>query len=658
MILRWCIVLSLLAAVDPSPAADLSAALETANLRLRKDAPIPIEIRFQNSTPRLLEGRLEFTLLLGDRKSGVHRTAEIVIRPGTQTIPVLLPPPPEAHPGDGIAARMRWLGADGKRDLGDQQIGIYGIGADVVLGIVRTERRLTELDHARDASLALESLRPPLEATSWLTFTTHQAPIATGSLPAHPAGLCPYDAVFLEGKAFAAANEKQLTALARWVEAGGSAGICADAALEERHANFLNRLAVAAHPQVTFALDPNGAVGISGAPANVPVLLRPGLGRAFVTLDAGSAARDFDRNSWHAAVAWLWKLRESEQREVARTGRWSKDFLRSGQGWRGPDELELSSLWSAAAGFNALTPGAPRQMPLGVVALVLGALLVVAGPADWLVLGWMRRRRWTWFVFPLSCAAFAWLTAHLAGGYLGIEDRSGRVRIVELADDGRPVREVRYEMILPARDRDWSFDLRDSVAVPVSRVQTRLPSSAPADLKADALTDAGGISEWPAPGHFILRRTLRQWAPAMVRITTFPDAKDESQPDWNSALQYFRNTPDVERWQPDDAATGGFTFEIPKRDGSEERYRNFNTVRIRAGMQLEPDIDEDSFVRWVAFGTNRRILGGLGAAVSPVIAGTSDLIQTREDLRNHRVLCAWRRVDGELLIYRRGFPAK
>ena len=36
-------------------------------------------------------------------------------------------------------------------------------------------------------------------------------------MPRHALGWCAYDAVFLDGPAFAAANEKQLTALARWV---------------------------------------------------------------------------------------------------------------------------------------------------------------------------------------------------------------------------------------------------------------------------------------------------------------------------------------------------------------------------------------------------------------------------------------------------------
>ena len=366
--------------------ADLTATLELGNFRLRKDAPMPVEVRLQNPTPRLLEGRLEITLLLGSRKAGIHRSAEIVLQPGTHTLPFSLPPVSDAHPGDGIAARLRWLGADGARELGEQSIGIFGIGGhEVVLAIARTERHHTELDHARETSLNIESLRPKLDAASWLTFTTFQANVATQHLPTHPLGWCAYDAVFLDAPAFAAANEKQLASLARWVEAGGSVGVVPGMRLGERHATFLNRLSASEKSPVQFALDPNGLLTRSSAkprPETAPILLHTGLGRSFIASELDENPKTFDRNEWRAAVAWLWKLNASEQRAVEVTGRWSKDFSRENRAWLDPNELDPTAIWSAAAGFNALTPGAPRQMPLSLVAAVLGALLFIVGPAD------------------------------------------------------------------------------------------------------------------------------------------------------------------------------------------------------------------------------------------------------------------------------------
>ena len=173
---------------------------------------------------------------------------------------------------------------------------------------------------------------------------------------------------------------------------------------------------------------------------------------------------------------------------------------------------------------------------------------------------------------------------------------------------------------------------------------------------------APSTSEWPSAGHFILRRTVPQWSPAMVRITSFAELPDGLQPDWESALAHFRVHGSEENWKPGDAGDASFQFEIPRRDGGEEAFAH---VRLDGGagggFPVVPEIGwsgDPMFARWLAFGSDRRILGGLATATSPLLAGTSDLIHEREPSPGRRVLCAWRRVGGELLIYRRSFPVK
>ena len=655
-------ILLLLAFAASAQAADLAATLEIGNLRLRKDAPIPLEVRFQNPTPRLLEGRLEIALPVGSRKAGIHRSAEMVLQPGTQVLPLSLPPVSDAHPGDGIAAQLRWIGADGARELGEQSIGIFGIGGhEVVLAVARTERHLTDFDHARETSLNLESLRPTLDAASWLTLTTLQAKVATQSLPTHPLGWCAYDAVFLDAPAFAAANEKQLTSLARWVEAGGTVGVVAGRSVSEQHAAFLNRLSASEKSPVEFTVDPNGMlVRTSAKPRRetAPILLRTGLGRAFIATEMDENPKTFDSNEWHAAVAWLWRLRASEQRAVEATGRWSKDFFQTNQVWRDPDDLDTTAIWSAAAGFNALTPGAPRQIPLSLVAAILCALLLVVGPADWFTLGWLRKRRWTWIAFPIVCAGFTWWTAHLAGHYLGVADRTGCIRFVDLAEDGHVLRELRFALLLPARDREWRFDLRDAIAVSIPRTNANLLASPIAGMESAPSTNADSVSEWPSPSHFLFRRTLRQWSPAMVRITSFDHSTSGALPDWDPALAHFQKDVSAENWSPAKANNSGFHFEVPKAGGEGEPFVRNRRGRI-PGLDASPGGEDDgSFARWAAFGDSSRFLGGLSIATSTALAGISDFGGARECPNDSRVVCAWRRTDGELLIYRRIFPAK
>ena len=624
-------------------AADLTATLETANLRLRRGGPIPLEIRFQNPTQQLLEGRLEITLLLGDRKAAVHRGAELVLQPGTHTVPVLLPPP-DAHPGDGIAAQLRWIGADGTRDLGRQQIGIYGIGGnEFVLGTVRTGRRMTEADHARETSLSVESLRPKLDASGWLTFTTLTSPIASGSLPVHPLGWCAYDAVFLDGPAFAAANEKQLAALTRWIEAGGSLWVCADVAVQERHAAFLDALC-ARHG--TKKRCTSGEGGRLSAPGREPFVLWPGLGTAVIGTHAPDE-KELAGKPWRAAVATFWKLPPDQVREVAAKGVWDKDWAKQSRWLSEQDDGELRSLWLATAGLDTLQPGAPRLIPLALVGGMLGVLLLCVGPGDYLFLGWMRRRRWTWLLFPALCAVCTWWMWRAAERSIGTDDRRGTVRFVDVARDGRVLREVRYEFLLPARDREWEVRVEDGTAVAMPRVEqsSDTPLAVP-DFNNAAESPRDATFEWESASRGRLKRSLRQWTPALVRVTSFPaDARDDSGSPWdalearNDRFQYNEEFENVLAREP-----------VPTPDGMQCWSKS-------PGWGALPGALDYRFSRR-QFGTSERMPGErlrttawLGRA--PGVTGT--LLRTMEDdnARGAHFLLAWRQEGGVTPIYRR-----
>ncbi len=638
------LLLSVLASLNCAQAAELTATLETGNLRLRRGGPIPLEVRFQNPTPRLLEGRLEITLLLGDRKAAVHRGAELVLQPGAHTVPVLLPPPPGAHQGDGLAARLRWLGPDGSLDLGAQQIGIYGVGGhEIVLGIVRSGRRLTDLDHKREASLGLESLRPKLDAAGWLTFTTLTAPIAAESMPAHPLGWCAYDAVFLDGPAFASANEKQLAALARWVESGGSLWMCADAPVQERHAAFIDTLCTRHGTKKRSTL---GEAGRLSVPGREPFILWPGLGTA-VVVTRSADEKEFEGKPWRAAVAAFWKLPPDQVREVAAKGVWDKDWARQSRWLNEQDEGELRALWLATAGMDTLRPGAPRLIPLALVGGMLAVLLLCVGPGDYLLLGWLRRRRWTWLLFPVLCALCATWMWRAAERSIGTDDRRGTVRLVDVARDGRVLREVRYEFLLPARDREWEVRVEDGTAVAMPRVESDLATTFAAVARPETAGRPGDATfEWESSSRGRMKRSLRQWTPALVRVTSFPAAaRDDSGAPWDAL----------------EARNSRFEF-----NEEFEKVREREPVPTPAGMQcwskspgwgaLPGALDYRFSLRQFGLseqmpGSRLRTTAWLGRA--PSVTGT--LLRTMEDdnARGAPFLLAWRQEGSVTTIYRR-----
>jgi hypothetical protein len=625
-------------------AAELTATIETGNLRLRRGGPIPLEVQFKNPTQRLLEGRLEITLLLGERKAGVHRGAELVLQPGAQTVQVLLPPPPDAHPGDGIAARLRWLTADGARDLGTQQLGIYGIGGnEFVLGIVRTGRRLTDLDHAREASLGVESLRPKLDAAAWLTFTTLTAPIASTSLPAHPVAWCAYDAVFLDGAAFAATSEKQLAILARWIEAGGSLWICADAPVQDRHVAFLDTLCARHGTGKRCASGEGGRVSV---PGREPFVLRPGIGTAVIITHAADE-KELGGKPWRAAVAAFWKLPPDQVREVSANGVWDKDWAKQSRWLSEQDDGELRALWLATSGLDALRPGAPRLMPLALVGGALAVLLLCVGPGDYLLLGQLRRRRWTWLLFPALCVLCGLWMWRAAERSIGTDDRRGTVRLVDVARDGRVFREVRYEFLLPARDREWEVPVHDGMAVVMPRAEQESEArfGAPNRSVAPAFS-SDATFDWESASSGRMKRSLRQWTPALVRVTSFPtDARDDSGAPWdawearNDRFQYDEEFQKVLEREPVPTPAGMQCWSRSPGWGALPGALDYRFSRRQFGMAEQMP------------GSRLRTTAWMGRA--PGAAGT--LLRTMEDdnASGAHFLLAWRQEGNLTTIYRR-----
>ena len=625
-------------------ATDFTVTLETRNLRLRKDAPISLGARFQNPTQRLLQGRLEITLLSGDRKAGVLRSAELVLQPGTRTVPLLIPPPPDAREGDGIAARLRWIGTDGIRDLDEQRIGIYGLGGtEVVLGIVRTERRLTDLDHAREMSLNVESLRPKLDAAGWLTFTTLTTPIAIENLPTHPLGWCACDAVFLDGSAFASASEKQLHALARWVEAGGSLWICADAPVQERHEAFLNTFCSSHGTQKRCALGEGGRLG---APGREPFILWPGLGTVVIVTHAANE-KELGGKPWRKAVATFWKLPPDQVREIAANGVWDKGWARQSRWLSEHDDGELRALWLATAGLDTLRPDAPRLIPLTLVGAALAVLLLVVGPGDYLLLGWLRRRRWTWLLFPVCCALCAWWMGRAAERHIGSNDRRGTVRLVDVARDGHVLRELRYEFLLPTRDREWEVRVEDGMAVAVLREEQQFyggPVPSTFNRTADSSHDA--IFEWESASRGHIRRSLRQWTPSLLRVTCFPnDARDDSGVPWdalearNGRFRYNEEAEVMVAREPAATPTGMQAWSSSPAWGRLPGALDYRFSRRQFGVDEQMP------------GSRLRATAWMGRA--PGVTGTLLHTMENDNPRGAPFLLAWRQEGSTTTIYRR-----
>lgn len=651
----------LLGFLPPATAASpITATPLTQDLHLRKNAPIPLELRVQHSGQGVETGRFEATLLYRDQRAATITSQEFVFGSGERTVLLMLPPPPGIQDGDALAMRLRWLNGKSATDLGETRLGIYGFASnELILAVVRTGRRIPELHTTRERSLALENLRPRLDTAGWRTFSTILAPIPVEALPTHPLGWCAYDSVFLDTAAFASTSDRQLTALGRWLEAGGSAFIAAGddspTPLTERHAAFLTRLAGNGGP--VFRAEA-GRITPS-TPSTNPVRLRPMLGRVSVELSPGREEKDYETNAWNAAVGWSWKLREAEIRVVEAKGKWSPGALRGRAEGDGTEEWQLASwLWSSAIGYDALSPDKPRPLPLGMVALLLGTLLLAVGPGDWLLLGWLRRRRWTWVLLPILCVLAGWWAASLAARTIGRGDRTGLVTLTDIGPDGRILRECRMEMILPARDREWTVQARDGIASPFARVGQGLFA-----LPSERQDIGDNSGEWKTSTLFEHRRSLRQWTPVMAQSTTFPESRDTTGIEWDVLAAQWGRLDSAGRSRTLLASAGWNVVFAADRDSLPPApapvpdAQDFDWQPPFTALRIEGRINEQSRMRYDA--AYALLDGSASSATKPLLSHRSPLLTGAGALLaappSPLTALAWRETAHEIHIIRRHF---
>jgi hypothetical protein len=103
--------------------------------------------------------------------------------------------------------------------------------------------------------------------------------------------------------------------------------------------------------------------------------------------------------------------------------------------------------------MTQLMPRTVRLIPFSAMVGMLALFLLMIGPVDYFLLGFLRRRRFTWVLFPATSLAFLVATVLMANHYLGLRDQRTSLTVVDLGRDGTALRWNRYELVFAARDK-------------------------------------------------------------------------------------------------------------------------------------------------------------------------------------------------------------
>lgn len=419
----------------------------------------------------------------------------------------------------------------------------------------------------------------------------HVQPWGARDIPEDPLWLCAFDMLLISERGLAALTPEQLSGVLAWARAGGSLCIHAPERLGQEQLNFLRQLmGFGAGRAGDLTLDSDGKLLTVTDSPDAPILAEPGLGRAVLLPSSVPLPQLLNDVALQGRLLrFLWRFRSDLQmadptdfrsqamltRLAATTGAGSFALDEEGLRVTNPDVvpslaqrlgdynriglttsvredgrqyvepgtvlslLRLNGLQPRIEGAlsnitRMLLPSTLRLVPTWIMFLILLSYIIVIGPLEYFVLGWLRARKYTWIVFPATTLAVTLLTMAVAQAYMGGQDSLRSLTITDLGEGRLPLRQSTLKTFFYGRQDVISSDHRRQFGVQVSD-----------DTEADPYNSyqprpAGIPPEYHGsfPENWSMHQPVRQWSPVSVRTFAIaPDAEQLQIPDlpWDNA---------------------------------------------------------------------------------------------------------------------------
>jgi hypothetical protein len=311
------------------------------------------------------------------------------------------------------------------------------------------------------------------------------------------------------------------------------------------------------------------------SPANSRLILRrTGLGRLVIIREDLNKLDRAGKANLRSAVAFLWRLRSDRIESFVATGKWSIDStlslpeisdnvaieqdaivrqyaaqmaLQAAQLARmRPRNMRLSpvALQSGDELLGCLMPRDLRIIPLGIVGLILAAYVLTIGPVDYLVLGVLRRRRYTWLLFPLITIGFAVSTVWLSNWYMRVTDNRRSVTLFDVGERN-VARGSRFEVLFHGTSGEIRTEVSRAMFAPMNHQQFSRGSwysyqraMARNDENQFDLVGAPTYSGL-VPARYTVKQQVPQWTPQLNRWTQLaPEGIPPVEFDWSSLAAF------------------------------------------------------------------------------------------------------------------------
>ncbi len=439
-----------------APKPKLFAKLAATSPSVRIGDAMPTIWDIQKFQPGILEGRFEFRVHLGTVEFYRYTSDELVLHEPDHRFRFLFPPIVTNIQSGEIEVDVTWIEKSGERVPLRMQLLRVPLTAirTMMIGVVeqRTyQARRPDWD-ARLQQLPLETLgesqRPVLgdplgrRAALQTVIVTWD----TDAVPSDPLSFTPYDIVAVAGNVFAGLRRPQLEAMQSWCRAGGSLYVEPEGLLESYHVEFLNRLTSQSSDPVAWTIDANGKIDWPGGLRDQGAILGSyDLGRVAII---SPELLQPERMTTVVRHLWDWPA-DKNPHEVAQP-----DQTRIQNPWDSPVYRPESPAQERYRNLElALMPASVRLVPLPLIMALLFLLVLLIGPVDWWVLGWLRLRRFTWVTWPFWTIVSALVTVGLSNWYLQTTDVPRTLVLHDVGRDGGVVRTQTFTLTFPSRTR-------------------------------------------------------------------------------------------------------------------------------------------------------------------------------------------------------------
>jgi hypothetical protein len=447
----------------------VSIEIASSTFPVRSDAPITIVWKIRSQSPSLIEGKLEVQIIDGFDVLAHAVAEDVVVAAGEQLYRTVLPPVESTSPSNGII-RVTLRGKD-------QKFGPFERPFSPSNPWKRSFAILVCDPWQGGMSVDKQQLVDRMRIETWnadpndRSIATIPAHVRPEDLPSDALGLCGFDLALLANEGFSELKESQLRLLLDWVHAGGSLCVVpGEGVLKEYHAQFLSQAGHSTPDNPQFVLESSGRlIPPEHGSDEIVLLRRHGLGRVVMIREKLGPFMGQREPEVRRALAFLWRLRHDKVEEFLNTGKFLvKSDIPTDQPQPGDSDwqsynrnrnanyfklrrtghqLAQLPLQSGDQLLSRLMPRGLQVVPMSLIGIILVVYVILIGPADWFLLGAIKRRKWTWFTFPAVTVALTLATVWLAEWYMTVRDNRRTVTFYDIGEEGKIARSNRFEVL-------------------------------------------------------------------------------------------------------------------------------------------------------------------------------------------------------------------